>query len=208
MYLHPLIHTELIRQRQRELSRLPLRGDRGSRSLSGKQAAATIGVLLVATIAALALTSGALAAASKKPARPGTGTEGTGWKVVQDAGGKITIWIGGRIVYVYYPAPAGPQISSNTGANDDCVNYQVNCTDEQNCQYWGVCSRITNQSADAPAANQETSAGDSANDGSGQADNANLEPLTETDAVSDGSAGQAASDTSVNLVDPYTDEDC
>src|SRR5262249_61831795 len=47
MYLHPEIHAELSRQRQRELSRLALEGERGSRSLPGRQAAVTLGVLLV-----------------------------------------------------------------------------------------------------------------------------------------------------------------
>jgi hypothetical protein len=159
MYLHPLIHTELIRQRQRGLSRLPLRGDRISRSRRGKQTAAVVGALLVATIATLALTSGALAATAKKPSRSGTAPS---WRVVQDGTGKITIRIGGRIVYVYYPAPAQPLISSNTAANDDCVNYQVNCTDEQNCQLWGVnCDRIANTGTDTPAVEQDRSAGDS-----------------------------------------------
>src|SRR5262245_38118828 len=66
MYLHPLIRTDLIRQRERELSRLGLGGGHGSRSLPGKRTAATLGVLLVALVAALALTSGALAATAKK----------------------------------------------------------------------------------------------------------------------------------------------
>jgi hypothetical protein len=45
MYLHPLIHSELSRQRQHQLSRLPLRREPGSRSGSGKQTAATLGAL-------------------------------------------------------------------------------------------------------------------------------------------------------------------
>jgi hypothetical protein len=205
MYLHPLIHSELSRQRQHELSRLPVRRDPGSSSRPGKQTAAALGALLVATIAALALTSGALAATAKKPSHP-NGTVPS-WRVIQDGTGKITIRIGGRIVYVYYPAPAQPQVSSNTDASDDCVNYQVNCTDEQACQHWGVnCDRISNTSTDTPTDNQDSTASDSTNDASGQADNTSLQPLTE--AVSDSPASQTATDADTLLAGLSTDEDC
>ena len=163
MYLHLLIHSQLNRQRQAELARLRLRRDPESRSLPGKKTAAAVGALLAATIAALALTSGALAATAKKQPHGGTAAKGASWKVVQDASGKITIRVGGRTVYVYYPAPAQPQISSNTGANDDCVNYQVNCTEEQNCQLWGVnCDRISTTTNATPSAGEDTSATDPA----------------------------------------------
>jgi hypothetical protein len=72
MYLHPLIHSELTRQHERQLSRILLRGGRGLRSLPGKQAAAALGALLIATVAALALTSGALASSATRSPPPAT----------------------------------------------------------------------------------------------------------------------------------------
>ena len=87
---------------------------------------------------------------------------------MQDGTGKVTIRIGGRIVYVYYPAPAQPLISSNTDVTDDCVNYQVNCTDEQNCRCWGAgCNRITGtdtQAVEKDSSVSDSSAGAPAND--------------------------------------------
>ena len=207
MYLHPLIQTDLIRQRERELSRLPRWSDRGSRSLPGKRAAATLGVLLVALVAALALTSGALAATAKKQPATTAKQQQQGFRIVQGPGGKITIYLGKRIVYVYYPVPAQPQISSNTNANDDCVNYQANCTDEENCHFWGVCDPITaSTSNDTQAAEPDSSAGDSSNDAAGQADNGSLQQLTEV--VTDSSTSQTGSDTATQLANSYTDEDC
>ena len=197
MYLHPLIHIELCRQRQAELARLPLRRDRESRSLPGKKTAAALGALLAAAIATLALTSGALAATAKKPSRPGTGSQGAGWKVVQDGTGKITIRIGGRVVYVYYPAPAHPLISTSTDTSSDCETYQSNCTNEQNCHFWGACDPIPTTGNDSQTANQDPSASDSSSDGSGQSDSASLQPLTEV--VSDSTATQSSSDTASNL---------
>jgi hypothetical protein len=205
MYLHPLIHSELTRQRQAELSRLPYRGDRESRSLPGKRAAATLGVLLVALIAALALTSGALAATAKK--QPGTAAKQPSFRIVQDASGKITVFLGKRIVYVYYPAPPHPLISNIPDTSSDCENYQLNCTDEQNCQHWGVsCVRISNTSTDTPATNQGSTATDSSTDTSSQADKTSLQPMPEV--VSDISATQAATDVDTILAGLSTDEDC
>jgi hypothetical protein len=205
MYLHPLIQTDLIRQRQRELSRLALRGGQGSRSLPGKRAAATLGLLLVALVAALALTSGALAATAKKqPAN--TAKQQQGYRIVQGPGGKITIYLGKRPVYVYYPAPAGPVLTPDPDTSSDCENYQSNCTPEQNCQYWGVCDPITNTSSNSQTAAQESSASDSSADGSGQAESADPAPLVEVQ--SDSSAGQAAAETATALADPSQYEDC
>src|SRR5262245_45856125 len=206
MYLHPLIHTDLSRQRQQELSRLALRDGHASRSLPGKRAAATLGVLLVATIAALALTSGALAATAKKPSHPGTAAkQQPGFRLVQDAGGKITIFLGKRLVYVYYPAAVQTPINP-IDSSTDCENYQVNCTDEQNCQYWGVCDPITNTGSDSQTGSQESPAGNGSADASGQAESTELAPLVEAD--SNSSAGQAATDAAVNPADPYQYEDC
>jgi len=198
MYLHPLIHTELSRQRQHELSRLPRRSDRGSRSLDGKRAAATICALLAAAVAALAFTSGALAATAKRPSHPGAAPKGPSWQLVQDGSGKITIRIGGRTVLVYEPAPVKPLISSSTDTSGDCENYQVNCTDEQNCQYWGVCASVSNTGSDMQAANLDSSAGESTTDASAGTDNTSLQLTPEI--VNDSSAGQADTDR-------YTDED-
>ena len=208
MYLHPLIHTDLIRGRQRELSQLRLSGSRGSRSLPGKRAAAALGVLLVATVAALALTSGALAATAKKPSHPATGAKGTGWKVVQDASGKITIRLGKRVIYVYWPAPAKP-LTGNIDTSSDCENFQLNCTSEQNCQYWGVCDATpTTSSNDGQEAKQDSSASEGSADGSGQADSVELAPLFEV--ANDSSAGEAATETVATVADPYQYEyeDC
>jgi hypothetical protein len=207
MYLHPLIHGDLIGQHERELSRLPLRGGRGLRSLPGKKAAAALGALLAATTAALALTSGALAATAKKPAHPATTAKDASWRIVQDATGKITIRIGGRIVYTYYPAPAHPLISTSTDTSSDCANYQTNCTNEQTCQYWGVCNQITTTGNDAQTATQDSSSGDSASNGPGQSDSTSLEPMPEV--VSDNTATQSVSDTAANLSDTsQNDQDC
>jgi hypothetical protein len=205
MYLHPLIHSELTRQRQAELSRLPYRGDRESRSLPGKRAAATLGVLLVALIAALALTSGALAATAKK--QPGTAAKQPSFRIVQDASGKITVFLGKRIVYVYYPAPAKPVISS-ADTSSDCANYQLNCTSEQNCQYWGVCDQPSTSGNDSQTAKHDSSASEGSADGSGQANSVELAPLVEV--ASDSSAGQAATETGAAIADPYQYEyeDC
>jgi hypothetical protein len=206
MYLHPLIQTDLIRQRRRELSRLALHRGQASRSLPGKRAAATLGVLFVALVAALALTSGALAATAKKQPATTAKQQQQGFRIVQGPGGKITIYLGKRIVYVYYPAPAGPVPTPDPDASSDCENYQSNCTPEQNCQYWGVCDPITNTSSNSQTAAQESSASDSSADGSGQAESADPAPLVEVQ--SDSSAGQAAAETATALADPSQYEDC
>ena len=201
MYLHPLIQADLIRQRERELSRLPRWSDRGSRSLSGKRAAATLGVLLVALVAALALTSGALAATAKKQPATAAKQQQQGFRIVQGPGGKITIYLGKRIVYVYYPAPAAPVLTADPDTGSDCENYQSNCTPEQNCQYWGVCDPITPTGNDSQTAGQESSASDA----SSQAESADPAPLVE--AESDSSTGQAAAETATALADPSQYED-
>ena len=206
MYLHPLIQADLIRQRERELSRLPRWSDRGSRSLPGKPAAATLGVLLVALVAALVLTSGALAATAKKQPATTAKQQQQGFRIVQGSGGKITIYLGKRIVYVYYPAPAAPVLTPDPDAGSDCETYQSNCTPEQNCQYWGVCDPITPTGNDSQSAGQESSASDGSADASGQAESADPAPLVEAESGS--STGQAAAETATALADPSQYEDC
>src|SRR5207247_164845 len=110
MYLRPLIHTELIRQRQQELtlrtSRARLSVEQASRSRLGKQAG-KIGVLIIAAITILALTAtSSYAATGKKRPNHGTPPKGATWSVFQDGTGKIIIRIGPKIIYIYYPAPA------------------------------------------------------------------------------------------------------
>jgi hypothetical protein len=49
-------------------------------------------------------------------------------------------------LYIYFPAPLTPPTSFDSSA-DDCANYIVNCTDEQNCSFWSVgCSVIVSSS--------------------------------------------------------------
>jgi hypothetical protein len=200
MYLHPLIHTELIRQRELELSsRRP--------QLPSSQTAFKLTTLLIGLLAVLVLSTAASAATAKKPAHKGKPAKTTIRATHRKGHGGTVRVVSPRILY--FPAPTQPQISSNTDANDDCVSYQVNCTNEQNCQYWGVnCDLylITSTGNDAQGARQDGSASDSANEGAALIASHSLEPLPEI--ASDNWTSQAATDPAVVVAEPSQDEDC
>jgi hypothetical protein len=252
MYLHPHIHTELIRQQQHDLARrtlhAPLSSDLSSRSRRGKATAVKIGALLTAALATLALTTGAHAASAKTEPHHGKLHKGTITATAQTRApwvfgggahkGTITAtaqtrasWVFGggavmdsftahngtskgsirvvppRITYIHVPGPAQPPVSSTDTSNDDCVNYQLNCTNEQNCQYWGVCDQTTTTTSnDAQTANQDNSASDaSTNSEAGPADST----LADAAASSDSAATQST-DIAANLSDPSQndEQDC
>src|SRR5262249_61780337 len=124
--------------------------------------------------------------------------------VRQQSDGKITIGIGPRTIYIYYPAPAQPQVSSSIDTSGDCIDYQLNCTDEQSCHYFGFnCGLIEATASDAPVAAQDQSTNDAA---PAQQDNSSAA------AEPDGSAGAAPAPTtpSTTLADQSQTigEDC
>src|SRR5262249_37716128 len=119
-------------------------------------------ILIIASIAALTLGSGAHAATGNNLPHHNNIKGGTWW-VDQQSDGKITIGIGPQTIYTYHPAPAQPQVSSSIDTSDDCVDYQLNCTDEQNCHYFGFnCSLTQATASNAQAAAQDQPTNDAA----------------------------------------------
>ena len=58
-------------------------------------------------------------------------------------------------LYIYWPAPLAAPTSFDSSA-DDCANYMVNCTDEQNCSFWGVSCGVIVSSSPTVATPVET----------------------------------------------------
>ena len=213
MHLHPHIHSELIRQQQHELARralhAPLTHELAPRSRLGNGAAVKIATLVVAALATLALTIPSAYAASGKK-RP-HGKPGAIAASVNQGKGNGKGNGGGRVVapviyYVYWTVPA-VQPASASNPDDDCVNYQLNCTREQNCQFWGFDCEPATIAIDTQAASQDSSTSDSStNSEAALADSA----ATDATASSDSAATQSTSDAAASVSDSSQndDQDC
>jgi len=215
MNLHPLIHAELIRQQQHELARrtlhAPLSTDVTSRSRPGREVAARIATLIVAALATLALTvPGAYAASGKKHphGKPGSGAVAAGVNHGKGNGkgkgiGDVRV-VAPIIYYVYWTVPAIQPATSSPNPDDDCVNYQLNCTREQNCQFWGFDCEPTSVATDTQATSQDSSASDASSPA--EADSRAADATATSDAV----ASQPTTDSAANLGDPSQndDQDC
>jgi hypothetical protein len=122
-------------------------------------------------------------------------TQKASWKIFQDSTGKITIRLGKRIIYVYYPASSQPPIIvPDTSSGQDCL-------------YWGFDCDPTPVATDTQPASDGSAATDSSITSEGApADNAGADAV----APSDSTATQSTGDTAVNLSDPSQndDQDC
>jgi hypothetical protein len=204
MHLHPLIHTELVRQHELELSRLtlraPLSGDRARRSLPSKTTAAGIASLIIAIFATLALTTGAYAATGKKAPHGKSAKSALRASLTKPGHGPVRI-VSPQIVHLYWPGPAQPISSSIDNSYDDCAYYQANCTDQQNCELWGDnCERVTNPTSDSEPA-EDNSISDGSTATTTQTASATTDPATEAIGSGDGSV----TDTTANLADAQND---